>query len=74
VVEDGVSGLLVEPGRPEALADGVRRVLADPAGARAMGRAGRRRVEQHFSWARVAERTEAVYRAAVEEFRRRAGR
>lgn len=74
VVEDGVSGLLVEPGRPEALADALRRVLADPAGARAMGRAGRRRVEEHFSWARVAERTEAVYRAAVEEFRGRSGR
>jgi alpha-maltose-1-phosphate synthase len=35
-----------------------------------MGEAGRRRVEEHFSWASVAERTEALYAEAIEEFRR----
>ena len=34
----------------------------DPDRARAMGRAGRRRVEQHFGWDRVAESHEQVYR------------
>jgi glycosyltransferase involved in cell wall biosynthesis len=29
VVEDGVNGVLVEPGRPEALADALARVLAE---------------------------------------------
>jgi starch synthase len=37
-------------------------VLADPDQARAMGVAGRKRVEEHFAWASIAERTEALYR------------
>jgi glycosyltransferase involved in cell wall biosynthesis len=73
VVEDGVTGLLVPPSRPEALAAALRRVLDDPAAARAMGLAGRRRVEAHFAWASVAERTRETYRDAIAEFRRTAG-
>jgi glycosyltransferase involved in cell wall biosynthesis len=37
-----------------------------------LGRAGRRRVEERFSWASVAERTEQVYAAAIDDFRRTA--
>jgi glycosyltransferase involved in cell wall biosynthesis len=35
-----------------------------------MGRAGRRRVEERFAWASVAERTERVYADAIAEFER----
>ena len=70
VVEDGKTGVLVEPGRPEALAAAIRGVLADPARGRAMGRAGRLRVEAQFSWASVAERTREVYAAAIDDFAR----
>ena len=68
VVEDGKTGVLVEPGRPEALAAAIRGVLNDPARGRAMGRAGRLRVEAQFSWAKVADRTREVYTAAIDEF------
>lgn len=70
VVEDGVTGTLVPPSRPDELGAAIARMLADPEGARAMGRAGRRRVEEHFSWASVAERTEGVYAEAIAEFQR----
>jgi glycogen synthase len=73
VVEDGRTGDLVPPGRPEALAAALRRVLADPARGRALGQAGRRRVEERFSWASVAERTAEAYAEAVAEFRRATG-
>jgi glycogen synthase len=73
VVEDGRTGLLVPPGRPDALADALNRLLADPGLARTMGQAGRRRVEAHFAWVAIAERTEQVYRDAIDEFRRSAG-
>jgi len=72
VVEDGRTGLLVPPAQPEALAGALRRLLDDPARARAMGRAGRARVEAKFSWASVAERTEQVYADAIAEFERAA--
>ncbi|HET7342439.1 MAG TPA: glycogen synthase [Methylomirabilota bacterium] len=70
VVEDGKTGLLVPPAQPQALAAAIRRVLDDPALGRTMGQAGRARVEQQFSWASVAERTERVYADAVAEFKR----
>jgi starch synthase len=72
VVEDGKTGLLIEPGRPDAIAGAIRTLLADPAQGRAMGRAGRQRVEAHFSWTSVAARTREVYQDARAEFARSA--
>jgi glycosyltransferase involved in cell wall biosynthesis len=73
VVEDGKTGILVPPGRPDELASALRRLLEDPDQARAMGEAGRRRVEERFSWASVAERTERVYADAIAAFTRASG-
>ncbi len=69
VVDDGKTGFLVPPGRPAELARAIRRLLDDPQQARAMGLAGRRRVEAHFSWTSVAERMERVYAEAIADFR-----
>ncbi len=65
VVVDGETGWLVPPGDEAALARALRGALADQARARRMGEAGRRRVEAHFSWDRIAERTLAVYADAI---------
>ena len=73
VVEDGKTGLLVPPAQPAALAEALVRVLHSPDLARDMGKAGRRRVEEKFSWASVAERTEQVYAEAIAEFKRLSG-
>lgn len=48
IVEDGVSGLLVSPGDPEALAGAIARLAADPEWAARLGRAARARVEERF--------------------------
>jgi starch synthase len=72
VVVDGVTGLLVayDPADPAALesglADAINALVADPARAKAMGRAGRARAIADFSWDAIAQRTVAVYRAAAE--------
>ncbi|GIH99412.1 glycogen synthase [Planobispora takensis] len=75
VVADGETGLLVpiaqsasdgtpdDPDRFAAdIAERVNRLLADPELAAGMGRAGRVRAVEHFSWARIAERTMELYR------------
>jgi glycosyltransferase involved in cell wall biosynthesis len=48
LVEDGRTGLLVPQRQPEALAAAIGRVLADPAWAGTLARAGRARVEHDF--------------------------
>ena len=60
VVRDGVDGLLVPPGDPNALAGAIRRVLSEPELAATLRAAGRSRAEA-FSWQAVAPRLEAVY-------------
>ena len=60
-VADGVTGLLVPPRDPDALADRLRYLLADPARCRELGLAGAARARSGYSWARIAAETEAVY-------------
>jgi glycosyltransferase involved in cell wall biosynthesis len=60
-VEDGVTGALVRPGDPAALAAATARLLADPALRRRQGEAGRRHYLERFTRRRMAAATEAVY-------------
>jgi glycosyltransferase involved in cell wall biosynthesis len=61
VVVDGVTGLLVPPHDSVALAQAITRLLNDPDLRRAMGQAGRERVEKHFSVEQMVRQTEALY-------------
>ena len=64
-VEDGVTGLLVPPGRSEALAEAIVRMLNDPSARQRMGTAGRARVEEEFGVERLVEGTLAAYRQVL---------
>ena len=46
-------------------AAGMTELIQDPARAREMGLAGRRRAVDKFSWSRIAEETMAVYRSVL---------
>jgi len=61
LVRDGQTGVLVPVDDHRALGEAVTALLADPARAEAMGRAGLERARAEFSVARMAERTAAVY-------------
>jgi glycosyltransferase involved in cell wall biosynthesis len=61
IVVDGQTGLLFEPGRPEALANALRVLLNDPARAAAMGNAGRQRLAAEFSIQHNVSETQALY-------------
>lgn len=65
VVAEGETGLLVPAGDPEALAQAVLRLLRDPGLRRRMGRAGRRRVREHFSIERMTADVERMYEALL---------
>ncbi len=56
-VRDGDTGLLVDPTSVDAVAAAFRALLGDPARRHAMAVAGRRAVELHYNWERVARET-----------------
>jgi glycosyltransferase involved in cell wall biosynthesis len=60
-VVDGETGLLVKDDRPQSVAEALAAILGDPARARAMGQAGRRRAETEFSPERSLAIVEEVY-------------
>jgi len=66
VVADGVTGLLVPPDDPDALAGALNALIGDPERARAMGRAGRERAVAEFSWTAVAAQTADLYAKVIE--------
>ncbi len=61
VVADGETGWLVAPGDAHALADAIKRLMADPAERKRMGDAGRRRMQERFTWRETARKTVALY-------------
>lgn len=60
-VRHGETGWLVPPRDPDALADRLAAVHADPERARAMGEAGRARARTYFTWRQIALELEDVY-------------
>jgi rhamnosyl/mannosyltransferase len=78
IVQDEVTGLVVPPMDPPAMAAALRRLAADEALRERMGRAGRARVETEFLVDRMVERVQQVYedalQAAARKGRRRAAR
>jgi glycosyltransferase involved in cell wall biosynthesis len=67
LVEDGVTGRLVAPADPAALATAIEAVLGDPAAAARMGRAARAVVNARYDPASNGARLEEIYRDALVE-------
>lgn len=61
VVEDGVTGFVVPPNEPAALARKIRWLREHAEGARRMGEAARRRVLEKFTWPAVVRRCLDAY-------------
>jgi glycosyltransferase involved in cell wall biosynthesis len=70
-LEDGVSGVLVEPGEEAELARALGELLDDPERQRTMGEAGRRSVAQRFSPERHVAELLGAYAAARTHWRER---
>jgi phosphatidylinositol alpha-1,6-mannosyltransferase len=66
-VEDGVTGILVDPEDPAAVAEALIAVLSDSALAERMGQAGRERVLARFTWEKVIGEARRVFEEAVED-------
>jgi glycosyltransferase involved in cell wall biosynthesis len=65
LVSHGRTGLLVEPGNPQALRSAIAELLGDAALRRRLGRAARAEVAERFAWQDVTAATVIAYRDAI---------
>jgi glycosyltransferase involved in cell wall biosynthesis len=65
IVQDGVTGLVVPPRDPHALAEAIRSLLYDQQRRARMGQAARARVVAEFTTERMIARVQAVYEEAL---------
>ncbi|MEL6980893.1 MAG: glycosyltransferase family 4 protein [Actinomycetota bacterium] len=66
MVDEDVSGLLVEPGQVDALADALIRILTDPALVERLGRGAHERASTVLSWRSIADDLLGLYHEAVQ--------
>jgi glycosyltransferase involved in cell wall biosynthesis len=65
VVQNNLTGLVVEPRSPAALARAITRLVDDPALRTQLGQAGRERALREFAVDTMVERVEEVYRTVL---------
>jgi len=61
IVQHGITGLLVDPRSPPQLADAICTLLRDKELRTKLGLAGKHRVVENYSLARMLDRTEELY-------------
>jgi glycosyltransferase involved in cell wall biosynthesis len=68
IVEDGRSGLLVERGDPEELAQAILELLEDPSRRAQLARAGQFRARSRFTWDHATRALLAHYRRVMQRY------
>jgi phosphatidyl-myo-inositol dimannoside synthase len=66
-IQDGVSGLLVDPGDSEDVCRALTRLLTDPEFANRLGQQGHTRAVREFSWSKVAARVHGILDSVRQE-------
>ncbi|MFO7965287.1 MAG: glycosyltransferase family 4 protein [Desulfobacterales bacterium] len=66
----GNAGLLVPPADADALAGAMQLIMDQPEYAEKLGKDGYRRVQEHFTWKKAAEKTVDVYREVIRDYGR----
>jgi glycosyltransferase involved in cell wall biosynthesis len=64
----GNAGVLVPPKDHLALAGAITDMMDNPKRAIVLGQKGYRRVQQHFTWRRAAQKTVAAYRETIRDY------
>ena len=65
IVQNGISGYLVEPGDVAGFSNAIGRLLSNPVLAESMGREGRRIVETNFAPSHIVDRLLSTYQDAL---------
>ena len=65
IIEDGKNGFLVESGSVDEIVKAIKKILRKPKLAKSIGEAGRERIEENFSSAKMIEEMSKVYRKVI---------
>lgn len=64
IIDDGLSGYTIPPGRPDSLAEKLLAIMQDPDRNRSFGEAGYKKYKREYRWEKVAEKMVA----AIDQF------
>lgn len=67
VVEDGKTGILVEPKNVKKLVEAIKKLIEDENLRKKMGKAGRKFVERNYNWTNNAQQMENLYKELLDE-------
>jgi glycosyltransferase involved in cell wall biosynthesis len=67
LIEQGKSGLIIEPGSSCAIADAISQLYADPDNCRRMGTEARQRIQRDFHTSKTVEQTLSVYQELLSQ-------
>jgi glycosyltransferase involved in cell wall biosynthesis len=67
IVQDGITGWVIQPNELNTLTQSILRALQDPNRLETMGAAGRDRVRTLFSSQIMAKRYEQIYRSVLQK-------
>ena len=65
LIDDDVDGFLIKPRNPKAMAEKILGLINDITLRDKFGKNARKKIEQYFSWNKIAEKTEQVYQKAL---------
>jgi len=68
IVEHDVTGVRVYPNNPDSLTWGITKVLLDEAYANSIRANAYRKVQEKYDWNKIAQQTENVYKAVLNEY------
>jgi glycosyltransferase involved in cell wall biosynthesis len=67
MILDGKTGILIKPKDMDGLVNALKKLIANPPLAKEIGKAGRKRMEEKYSWETICKRIEDVFERIIEE-------
>jgi glycosyltransferase involved in cell wall biosynthesis len=66
IIADGETGRLVKPKDVDGLVEQIEAIIDNPLLGKKMGEAGRKRMEQRYSWKIICEKLEKAYQEVID--------
>jgi len=69
IVLDGKTGILVKPKDIDGLVNALKKLIDNPLLAKEMEEAGRKRMEEEYSWDIICKKIENAYQEVIDRYR-----